>query len=34
MDTQQIDFDLVEQLAKAEFNNRGKGKKKGVKLQK
>lgn len=28
MDTQQIDFDLVKQLKKAEFNNRGKGKKK------
>ncbi|ELA09389.1 exoribonuclease R [Moraxella macacae 0408225] len=26
MDTQQIDFDLVAQLSKAEFNNRGKGK--------
>ncbi|WP_410472774.1 ribonuclease R [Faucicola mancuniensis] len=33
MDTQQIDFDLVEQLAKAEFNNRGKGKKKAPKIK-
>lgn len=27
MDTQQIDFDLIAQLEKSEFNNRGKGKK-------
>lgn len=31
MDTQQIDFDLVAQLAKSEFNNRGKGKQRGPK---
>lgn len=30
MDTQQIDFDLVAQLAKSAFNNRGKGKQRGT----